>query len=161
MTGKMRVWPVKSTIRLDIDCWPAVILSPGSSRAQWPVAPNFCSWATRKSLLFFIQIICWAHWISQVSAWAPFNFSYSTALDKAFLFKPWNENDNCPWIDKFLSFLILKMYEDIMGAGGGERQSLIWKWVMRILQPHPWGFSLRKWEGLARPSHFLREIPWG
>ena len=23
-----------------------------SSRAQWPVAPNFCSQATRKSLLF-------------------------------------------------------------------------------------------------------------
>ena len=39
-----------------------------SNRARWPVAPNFCSRATRKSLLFFIQIICWAHWISQVQS---------------------------------------------------------------------------------------------
>ena len=29
MTGKTRVWPVKSTIRPDIVHWPAVILSPG------------------------------------------------------------------------------------------------------------------------------------
>jgi len=29
MTGKMRVWPVKSTIRPDIVRWPAVIFSPG------------------------------------------------------------------------------------------------------------------------------------
>ena len=28
MTGKMRVWPVKSTMRPDIVRWPAVILSP-------------------------------------------------------------------------------------------------------------------------------------
>ena len=28
MTGKMRVWPVKSTIRPDIVRWPAVIFSP-------------------------------------------------------------------------------------------------------------------------------------
>ena len=28
MTGKTRVWPVKSTIRPDIVRWPAVILSP-------------------------------------------------------------------------------------------------------------------------------------
>ena len=30
-----------------------------SSRAQWPLVPNFCSQAIRKSY-FFIQIICWA-----------------------------------------------------------------------------------------------------
>ena len=29
MTGKMRVWPVKSAIRPDIVRWPAVIFSPG------------------------------------------------------------------------------------------------------------------------------------
>ena len=28
MSNKTRVWPVKSTIRLDIVCWPAIILSP-------------------------------------------------------------------------------------------------------------------------------------
>ena len=120
----MRVWPVKSTIRLDIVHWPAVILSPGSSRAQWPVATNFCSWATRKSLLFLYKSYAGHTGFHKFRAWAPFNFSQSTALDKAFLFKPWNENDNCPWIDKFLSFFILKMYEDLMGAGGGGRGSL-------------------------------------
>ena len=119
----MRVWPVKSTIRLDIVHWPAVILSPGSSRARWPVATNFCSWATRKSLLFLYKSYAGHTGFHKFRAWAPFNFSQSTALDKAFLFKPWNENDNCPWIDKFLSFFILKMYEDLMGAGGGEAVS--------------------------------------
>ena len=129
----MRVWPVKSTIRLDIVHWPAVILSPGSSRARWPVATNFCSWATRKSLLFLYKSYAGHTGFHKFRAWAPFNFSQSTALDKAFLFKPWNENDNCPWIDKFLSFFILKMYEDLMGAGGG-RGSL-------SFESEWWGFS--------------------
>jgi len=31
---------------------------------------------------------------------------------------------------------------------------------MRILKTHSQGFSLRKWEGLACPSYFLREKPW-
>ena len=109
----MRVWPVKSTIRLDIVHWPAVILSPGSSRARWPVATNFCSWATRKSLLFLYKSYAGHTGFHKFRASAPFNF----------LFKPWTENDNYPWIDKFLSFFILKMYEDLMGAGGGEAVS--------------------------------------
>ena len=70
--------------------------SPGSSRARWPVATNFCSWATRKSLLFLYKSYAGHTGFHKFRAWAPFNFSQSTALDKAFLFKPWNENDNCP-----------------------------------------------------------------
>ena len=34
MTGKMRVWPVKSTIRPDIVRWPAVILSPEGTETE-------------------------------------------------------------------------------------------------------------------------------
>ena len=29
MTGKTGVWPVKSAIRPNIVCWPAIIFSPG------------------------------------------------------------------------------------------------------------------------------------
>ena len=35
MTGKTRVWPVKSTIRPDIVRWPAVILSPAQIFPRW------------------------------------------------------------------------------------------------------------------------------
>ena len=43
-----------------------ILLNVGlcSSRGQWFLAPNFCSWMTR-NLIFFIQIICWAPWILQ------------------------------------------------------------------------------------------------
>lgn len=42
--------------------------------------PNFCSWVTRKSYFFVIEIINWASRISHVYSWAPLNFSSSTAL---------------------------------------------------------------------------------
>ena len=34
----------------------------------WSVAPNFCFWATKTILVFFIEIICWVPWISQVQS---------------------------------------------------------------------------------------------
>ena len=43
-----------------------------------------------ESLSFSIEIICWAHWISQR---APFNFSYSTAL--VCVFKLMLSTDTC------------------------------------------------------------------
>ena len=38
-----------------------------SSRAQWPLAPNFYP-RRLKNLRFFIQIICWAPWILQLQS---------------------------------------------------------------------------------------------
>ena len=41
-----------------------------SSKAQWPLAPNFRTHATRKTYSFFMLIICWAPWILQAqSTW--------------------------------------------------------------------------------------------
>ena len=68
LVGWRRIWnrQEKLIVRLHAfinhwtNSWPGLC----SSRAQWPLAPNFCPWATRKSY-FFIQIICWAPWISQ------------------------------------------------------------------------------------------------
>ena len=147
----MRVWPVKSTIRLDIVHWPAVILSPGSSRARWPVATNFCSWATRKSLLFLYKSYAGHTGFHKFRASAPFNFSQSTALDKAFLFKPWTENDNYPWIDKFLSFFILKMYEDLMGAGGGRGSLSFESGWWGFFNLIPGAFPCKNGRGLPTP----------
>ena len=33
-----------------------------SSKAWWPLAPNFCSWATRKSYNYLMQIFLPFHW---------------------------------------------------------------------------------------------------
>ena len=43
MTGKTGVWPVKSTIRLDIVRWPAVICSPGQWQDMMTGQRNFLS----------------------------------------------------------------------------------------------------------------------
>ena len=50
--------------------------------AWWPLAPlELLLQGDQKILRFFIEIICWAPWSSQVqSTRAPFNFSQSTAL---------------------------------------------------------------------------------
>ena len=50
--------------------------------AWWPLAPLELLLQGDKTILrFFIEIICWAPWSSQVqSTRAPFNFSQSTAL---------------------------------------------------------------------------------
>lgn len=54
------------------------------------------------------------------------------------------------------------MYEDLMGAEeGGEEAVSHLKLSDEDSSTSPWGFSPQKWEGLARPSHFLREIPRG
>ena len=62
-----------------------------SSRARWPVVPNFCSLLTRK-YVFFIQIICWAPWISKVQ---------STGLPSIFL-----SEQSCMGISAFTCVLI-------------------------------------------------------
>ena len=36
-----------------------------SSRARWPLAPNFCSWAIRKSYFLHTNHVCWAPQILQ------------------------------------------------------------------------------------------------
>lgn len=59
----------------------------------------------------------------------------------------------------FSLLLILKMYEDLIGGGGGEGVSHMK--VSDENSSHSQGFYPRKWEGLACPSHFLREKPWG
>ena len=43
MTGKTRVWPVKSTIRPDIVRWPAVILSPKLPKGNYLVSQKIIS----------------------------------------------------------------------------------------------------------------------
>ena len=55
------------------------------------------------------------------------------------------------------------MYEDLMGAEGGGRGEAVshLKLSDEDSLTSPWGFSLQKWKGLPRSSHFLREIPWG
>ena len=51
-----------------------------SSRARWPVAPNFCSRVTRKSLLFHRNHMQSTLDFTSSEHWAPFNFCQSTAL---------------------------------------------------------------------------------
>ena len=52
-----------------------------SSRAQWPVAPKFCSRVTtRKSLLFHRNHMLGTLDFTSSEHWAPFSFSQSTAL---------------------------------------------------------------------------------
>ena len=45
-----------------------------SSRARWPVAPTFCSWATRKSYYFHANHMLGALDFTSSERWAPFNF---------------------------------------------------------------------------------------
>ena len=51
-----------------------------SNRARWPVAPNFCSRGNRKSQLFHRNHMLGTLDFTSAEHWAPFNFSYSTAL---------------------------------------------------------------------------------
>ena len=59
-----------------------VIIATGlySSRARWPVVPNFCSWATRKSYYFHENHMLGALDFTSSEHWAPLNFSESTTL---------------------------------------------------------------------------------
>ena len=60
-----------------LSCYPLSGLQ--SSRARWPVVPNFCSQMTR-NLSFFIQVICWAPQILQVQSMGPFQFFLEHSL---------------------------------------------------------------------------------
>ena len=54
-----------------------------SSSTWWPVVSNFCPWLL-ENLSLFIEILCWAPWISQVQ---------STGLLLIFLrAQPWGDN---------------------------------------------------------------------
>ena len=48
-----------------------------SSRAWWPLAPNFCSWAIRKSYFLHTNHICWA---PQILVLSPLQFSLEHSL---------------------------------------------------------------------------------
>ena len=54
-------------ILLDIDL---VLSGMCSSSARWLVAPTFVL-GRLENLCFFTEIICWAHWISQVQSTEP------------------------------------------------------------------------------------------
>ena len=45
-----------------------------SSRARWPLAPNFCPWATRKSQIFHTNHMLGTLDFTVSEHWAPFNF---------------------------------------------------------------------------------------
>ena len=51
-------------------------VNPGlcSSRAQWPLAPNFCLRATRKSQIFQTNHMLGTLDFTVSEHWAPFNF---------------------------------------------------------------------------------------
>ena len=45
-----------------------------SSRARWPLAPNFCSWVTRKSYFLHTNHMLGTLDFTVSEHWAPFNF---------------------------------------------------------------------------------------
>ena len=57
-----------------------------SSRARWPLAPNFCSRATRKSQIFHTNHMLGTLDFTGSEHWAPFNFPQSPALDLRYYF---------------------------------------------------------------------------
>ena len=63
-----------------------------SNRARWPVAPNFCSRATRKSLPFHRNHMLGTLDFTSSEHWAPFNFPQSTAL---FMYNCFSGEDCC------------------------------------------------------------------
>ena len=54
-----------------------------TSRAQWPLAPDFCSRVTRKSQLFHTNHMLGTLNFTSSEHWAPSNFCQSTALSCA------------------------------------------------------------------------------
>ena len=51
-----------------------------SSRARCALAPNFCSWVTRKSEIFHTNHMLGSLDFTGAEDWAPFNVPWSTAL---------------------------------------------------------------------------------
>ena len=74
------VWPgLKSWCRHHM--WVEfVVAGLCSSRALWPLVPNFCSWTTRKSQIFHTNHILGTLVFTGSEHWAPFHFPQSTAL---------------------------------------------------------------------------------
>ena len=55
-----------------------------SSRARWPLAPNFCPRATRKSQIFHTNHMLDTLAFTVSQHWAPFAFPQSTALSASY-----------------------------------------------------------------------------
>ena len=73
-----------------------------SSNAWWPIAPNFCYWATRKNF-FCIEIMCWAPWISE--HWGPFNRPfYSCAWKRGWGWPSFDTNLSALWCKSSYSY---------------------------------------------------------
>jgi len=74
------------------------VLPPGlcSSGAWWPMVPNFCSWATRKSKSFHTNHMLGTLDFTGAEHWALFNFPWSKALyhlhSKPYLQIKWSRN---------------------------------------------------------------------
>ena len=85
--GNVNMVRTHSTHPDDEDSGPYKHISPGdtkvlivfisglcSSRARWPLAPNFCPWATRKSEIFHTNHMLGTLDFTVSEHWAPFNF---------------------------------------------------------------------------------------
>ena len=72
----MRHYPAARPIRSTTQTW-VVIRHPRlcSSRARWPLAPNFCPRATRKFQIFHTNHMLGTLDFTVSEHWAPFNFS--------------------------------------------------------------------------------------
>ena len=69
-----------------------------SSRAWWPLAPNFCSRATRKSQIFHTNHMLGTQHITGSEHWAPFYFPHRTALlPLTESHKFWLHASSCLW----------------------------------------------------------------
>ena len=80
----------KLKVQGEISCWSLSGLC--ATRAHWPLAPNFCSWATRKSH-FFIQSYAGHPWFYSFRALGSLQFSleHSLALTALTWVKTWNK----------------------------------------------------------------------
>ena len=71
-------------------------VNPGlcSSRAQWPLAPNICPRATRKSQIFHTNHMLGTLDFTVSEYWAPFNFPQSPALESRSQTNPYCQHPN-------------------------------------------------------------------
>ena len=81
MTGKTKVWPVKSTISPDIVRWPAVISSP-EHHYKFSRKAKCCVWVHSTSFAYFFYL--W-HRLSRFWPWFSQKQSRKLALDNAIL----------------------------------------------------------------------------
>ena len=82
-TRKSQILPIKMK-KTQENLWllktSAVVSGLCSSGARWPLVPNFCPWATRKSQTFHTNHMLGTLDFTVSEHWAPFNFPQSTAL---------------------------------------------------------------------------------